>query len=140
MANPNPTTTRWLAAILHQLSASVEQWRLLADSKAVEIENLKVQLRALQEMVETQKKVIIALEQELAPQTSQDPAAPDLSQVPTDQTVAPNTPPGPTEGFPSTSQPYASISLPQVVVSEPDQPDTRGDLGKRPLKRRWNED
>lgn len=128
MANPHPSTTRWLAAIFQQLSVAADQWRLLADSKAVEVdqckrvsENLQAQLdeavarqRALQEMVETQKRVIVALEQEL-PQASQHLAVSDSAQIPAPQTLPP---PGTTAGLPSPSQPHASISLPQAVLRE----------------------
>jgi hypothetical protein len=89
MAYPQASTARWLAAILHQLSVSVEQWRVLAESRAAEADqyklvngNLKAQLdettayqQALHEMIETQKEVIAGLEQEL-PRASQHPAVP----------------------------------------------------------------
>ncbi|KAI5465164.1 hypothetical protein BGZ63DRAFT_171453 [Mariannaea sp. PMI_226] len=107
MANSHTSTV--LAAILHRLSVSVEQSRVYAESRAIEADqyrcvnrNLKAQLdekeahqQALQEMVETQKKVIEVLEQELA-QTSQRLTG-SPAQILEPQFVSPSAEPPPRE-------------------------------------------
>lgn len=75
MALQNSHSVRWAAAVFHQQAISVENWRAIAESKAVEQEQLDIAKQNLQARVnemandcELQRKVLEGLqllEQEL---------------------------------------------------------------------------